>query len=60
MHPKTLADMEVPDDLWNEMRDDVAWLMEQLFNFFSLLQQKHGDKPGAPEGRYAGKSTLLP
>lgn len=42
MHPKTPADLEVPDDLWDEMRDDVAWLMEQLFNFFSLLQQKHG------------------
>jgi hypothetical protein len=42
MHPKTPADLDVPDDLWNEMRDDVAWLMEQLFNFFSLLQRKHG------------------
>lgn len=42
MHPKTPADLDVPDDLWNEMREDVAWLMEQLFNFFSLLQQKHG------------------
>lgn len=42
MHPKTPADLDVPDDLWNEMRDDVAWLMEQLFNFFSLLQREHG------------------
>lgn len=42
MHPKTPADLEVCDDLWKEIREDVAWLMEQLFNFFSLLQQKHG------------------
>ncbi len=42
MHPKIPADLEVPDDLWNEMREDVAWLMEQLFNFFLLLEQKHG------------------
>ena len=41
MHPKTPADLEVSDDLWGEMRDDVTWLMEQLFKFFSLLQQKH-------------------
>lgn len=41
MHPKIPADLDVPDDIWNEMRDDFAWLMEQLFNFFSLLQQKH-------------------
>ena len=42
MHPKTPADLDIPNALWNEMRDDVAWLMEQLFKFFSLLQQKHG------------------
>lgn len=42
MHPKTPADLEVPEDLWNELRDGVAWMMEQLFNFFSLLKQKHG------------------
>lgn len=43
MHPKTPADLDVPDDLWNEIRNgDIAWLMEQLFNFFSLLQQKYG------------------
>ena len=41
MHPRIPADLDVPDDIWNEMRDDFAWLMEQLFNFFSLLQQKH-------------------
>jgi hypothetical protein len=41
MHPKTSGDLEVSDEIWNEMRDDIAWLMEQLFNFFSLLQEKY-------------------
>lgn len=41
MHPKIPADLDIPDDIWKEMRDDVAWLMEQLFNLFSLLQLKH-------------------
>ena len=41
MHPKTPIDLEVPDDLWNEIRDGVTWLMEQFFNFLFLLQQKH-------------------
>ena len=42
MHPKIPADLEITNELWSELRDDVAWLMEQLFNVFSLLQQKHG------------------
>ena len=41
MHPKTPADLEIPDRLWVEIRTDVAWLIEQLFNFFVLLQKKH-------------------
>jgi hypothetical protein len=42
MHPKTPADLEMPDRLWVEIRTDIAWLMEQFFNFFVLLQKKHG------------------
>lgn len=42
MHPKAPSDLEVPDQLWLEIREDVTWLMEQLFNVFTLLQQKHG------------------
>ena len=42
MHPKSSADLEIPDDLWNELHDDVAWLIEQLFNFIAALQKKHG------------------
>ena len=41
MHPKTTDDLEVSEDLWQEIREDVAWLFEQLFNIFSLLQKKH-------------------
>lgn len=42
MHPKSPADLEISDDLWTELRDDVTWLIEQLFNFMSALQKKHG------------------
>jgi len=42
MHPKSPADLEIPDDLWSELREDVAWLIEQLFNFIAALQKKHG------------------
>lgn len=41
MHPKSPADLAIPDKLWNELRDDVVWLIEQLFNFISALQKKH-------------------
>jgi hypothetical protein len=41
MHPKTPVDLQVSDDLWEEIREDVAWLFGQLFNFFSLLQKKY-------------------
>lgn len=41
MHPKTPADLEVSDSLWNDIRTDIAWLMEQFFNFLSQLQEKH-------------------
>lgn len=41
MHPKTPIDLEVPDDLWNEIRDGVTWLIEQFSNFLSLLVLKH-------------------
>ncbi|MBU0602970.1 MAG: hypothetical protein KKD25_11300 [Gammaproteobacteria bacterium] len=42
MHPKTPSDLDIPDELWNELRADVIWLLEQLFNFISALQTKHG------------------
>lgn len=42
MHPKTPSDLEVPDNLWSEIRDGVIWLMEKFFNFTSSLEQKYG------------------
>ena len=45
MHPKTPADLEVSDAMWNDIRTDIAWLMEQFFNFLSLLQRKHEVTP---------------
>lgn len=41
MHPKTPADLEISDDLWDELQGDVTWLVEQLFNFMSALHAKH-------------------
>lgn len=42
MHPKSPADLEISDDLWTELRDDVTWLIEQFFNVMSALQKKYG------------------
>jgi hypothetical protein len=42
MHPKTPDDLEISNELWSELRDDVTWLVEQLFNFIAALQAKHG------------------
>ena len=41
MHPKTPSDLELDDVLWNQLYDGVVWLIEQLFNFFSLLREKY-------------------
>ena len=41
MHPKTPADLAIPDELWSELREDVAWLVEQLFTFVAVLKEKH-------------------
>jgi hypothetical protein len=43
MHPKTPADLELDDGLWNKLYEGVAWLLEQLFNFYSLLYEKYLD-----------------
>lgn len=42
MHPKAPSDLELPDDLWRELREDVTWLFAQLFSFLTLLEKKHG------------------
>ncbi|MGZ5526767.1 MAG: hypothetical protein ACXWFF_17305 [Methylomonas sp.] len=42
MHPKTPDDLEISNELWSELREDITWLVEQLFNFISALQAKHG------------------
>ena len=42
MHPKRAVDLEISDVVWNEQRDAVIWLVEQFFNFISLLEKKHG------------------
>ena len=42
MHPKTPDDLEISNELWSELRDDVTWLVEQLFNFIAAAQAKHG------------------
>jgi hypothetical protein len=42
MHPKTPSDLQISDGLWDELRCDVTWLIEQLFSFFSALEKKYG------------------
>ena len=41
MHPKTPADLNISDELWYELRDDVTWLIEQLFNFIAASEKKY-------------------
>lgn len=41
MHPRTPEDLAIRDDLWDEIRSDITWILEQFFNFFSLLRQKY-------------------
>lgn len=42
MHPKSSTDLQISDDLWDELYGDITWLIEQLFNFMSALEKKHG------------------
>lgn len=39
MHPKTPADLDIPDALWSDLHDDVIWLLEQLLNFVGSEQK---------------------
>lgn len=41
MHPKEPGDLQIESSSWIGVSDDVAWLMQQLFAFFELLQEKH-------------------
>lgn len=43
MHPKILSDLEVPNESWEEMREDVDWLFKQFFGIFEQLQRRHGE-----------------
>ena len=38
---KTPTDLELSDVSWNKLYDGAVWIMEQLFKFFSLLQEKY-------------------
>jgi hypothetical protein len=42
MHPKSVQDLEVADDEWNDIHLGVEWLFEQLFGFMEQLARIHG------------------
>jgi hypothetical protein len=42
MHPKTPSDLAVSDQEWSQLREDVAWLFKQLFDFIALSHAKYG------------------
>jgi len=42
MHPKTPADLNISDELWEELYDDITWLLEQFFSFISTSEKKYG------------------
>ncbi len=41
MHPKNPADLNIPDELWEELYDDITWLIKQFFSFISALDKKY-------------------
>jgi hypothetical protein len=41
MHPKNSADLDVPDKEWALLYQGVAWIFEQLFLVFDLIQRKY-------------------
>jgi hypothetical protein len=58
MHPKTPADLELADGPWNKLCDGLVWLMEQLFKFFSLLQEKYLGCPQSGDGATLKQNAL--
>jgi hypothetical protein len=42
MHPKTVQDLSVPDEEWDEINEGVRWLFAQLFGLVKQLAEKHG------------------
>jgi len=42
MHPKSIEDLEVPDDLWDDVHKGTVWLFRQLFGFMEQLAIVHG------------------
>lgn len=41
MHPRTLSDLVIHDEHWNNLRNGVSWLMEQFVGFFALSMKKY-------------------
>ena len=41
MHPKNPADLNISDELWEELYDDITWLIKQFFSFISALDTKY-------------------
>ena len=44
MHPQKPADLDVPNELWLELRDGVEWLLKQHFDFIAAIEEKYGDR----------------
>ncbi len=42
MHPKTPADLDISDELWEELYNDITWLLGQFFSFISTSEKKYG------------------
>lgn len=42
MHPKSIADLDIPDEIWPSLREGAIWLIEQFFNFMAAVQSRYG------------------
>lgn len=46
LHPRSIEDLAVTDDLWTQLRSGLVWVFQQLFGFIEQLASVHGSKGG--------------
>jgi hypothetical protein len=44
MHPKTVADLEIPPGLWERIHSGLSWLIEQHFNVITAIHERYVEK----------------
>jgi hypothetical protein len=47
MHPKEPGDLDISDDEWGRMRQDIAWLIEQFTSFHAQMLERYENANGS-------------